>query len=150
MILGGCQTTDHQSDTAAEKSAVEALSSLEQPNAKLDYSSLPKEYRTTIKWLTMAANEGLASAQYNLGLMYLNGSGVSQDDKTAFKWIQKAAIQRHVNAEYHLAVLYAKGQGVTRDREVAIEWLKIAAEDGDERAIFYLRRWEKIVLPKNV
>ena len=31
------------------------------------------------------ANQGVASAQYNLGVMYANGEGVPKDDKEAVK-----------------------------------------------------------------
>ena len=46
-----------------------------------------------MKWYTLAAEQGHASAQYNLGFMYNNGRGVPQDDKTAVKWHTLAAEQ---------------------------------------------------------
>ena len=46
-----------------------------------------------MKWYTLAAEQGEASAQYNLGFMYNNGEGVPQDDKTAVKWYTLAAEQ---------------------------------------------------------
>ena len=39
------------------------------------------------------AEKGDASAQYNLGLMYIRGHGVEQDFNEAFKWTKKAADQ---------------------------------------------------------
>ena len=48
---------------------------------------------TAVKWFTKAAQQGNASAQFNLGLMYANGEGVVQDDVTAVKWYTKAAQQ---------------------------------------------------------
>jgi TPR repeat protein len=38
-----------------------------------------------------AAESGLPEAQYQLGMMYLNGSGVTADDELALLWLSKAA-----------------------------------------------------------
>ncbi len=43
--------------------------------------------------LRAAAEQGDASAQYNLGLMYLEGQGVKQDNVEAYAWIRTAAAQ---------------------------------------------------------
>ena len=52
-----------------------------------------KDYREAVKWWTKAAQQGFASAQYNLGTMYHNGYGVVQDYREAVKWYKKAAQQ---------------------------------------------------------
>jgi uncharacterized protein len=39
-----------------------------------------------------------AMAQYNFGLMYSNGDGVSQDDGEAVKWFRLAAEGSNVSA----------------------------------------------------
>ena len=41
--------------------------------------------------LVLAAEQGDATAQYNLGNMYANGNGVPQDDITAHMWFNLAA-----------------------------------------------------------
>ena len=43
--------------------------------------------------LRAAAEQGDAEAQYNLGLMYLEGQGVKQDNAEAYAWIRTAAAQ---------------------------------------------------------
>ena len=43
--------------------------------------------------LVRAAEQGGAEAQYNLGLMYLEGLGVKQDNVEAYAWIRTAAAQ---------------------------------------------------------
>ena len=45
--------------------------------------------------LLIEAEQGHASAQYNLALKYDNGEGVLQDYKEAVKWYTKAAEQGH-------------------------------------------------------
>ena len=37
-----------------------------------------------------AAGQGLAEAQYNLGVLYFNGSGITKDRQKAKEWYQKA------------------------------------------------------------
>ena len=43
--------------------------------------------------LRAAAEQGDASAQYKLGLMYLEGEGAKQDNVEAYAWIRTAAAQ---------------------------------------------------------
>ena len=43
------------------------------------------------EWYQKAANHGLASAQYNLGLFYLHGLGTQPNREMAIQWFKKAA-----------------------------------------------------------
>jgi TPR repeat protein len=76
------------------------------------------------------AQKGDAGAQYNLGLMYDQGYGVSPDARKAAAWFEKAAEKGEANAQYRLGSLYYRGQGVTRDWTRAAQWYKKAAEHG--------------------
>ena len=44
------------------------------------------DYKTAMKLWKPMAEQGNASAQYYLGVMYANGFGVPEDDKQAVKW----------------------------------------------------------------
>ena len=57
------------------------------------------------KWMKEAAKQGDASAQYLLGLMYLNEEG--KDISEAIKWLEKAAEQGHVKAKEYLDAIMA-------------------------------------------
>ncbi|MEG2063237.1 MAG: tetratricopeptide repeat protein, partial [Kiritimatiellia bacterium] len=46
-----------------------------------------------VKWYRMAAEQGDASAQYNLGCCYRKGEGVARDEAEAVEWWRKAAAQ---------------------------------------------------------
>ena len=46
-----------------------------------------------MRWYRLAAGQGDAYAQYNLGLMYANGKGVTKDTVTAYAWLSIAAAQ---------------------------------------------------------
>ena len=43
-------------------------------------------YKKAIEWYEKAAEQGLAGAQFNLGIMYENGAGVDQSDSMAMRW----------------------------------------------------------------
>jgi TPR repeat protein len=60
----------------------------------------------------LAANQGHAGAQCNLGNCYMDGTGVDQDHTVAVRWYRLAADQGYANAECNLGVCYAKGTGV--------------------------------------
>ena len=51
-----------------------------------------------VKWYRAAAEQGQSEAQYELGVMYADGSGVPRDHSEAVKWCQKAAAQGHEKA----------------------------------------------------
>ena len=69
------------------------------------------DYKTAFKKFKKLAQQGLAVAQYNLGVMYGNGQGVPQDYAQALKWYRKAALQGHASAQYYLGVMYDKPLG---------------------------------------
>ena len=93
-----------------------------------------KDYVTAAKMMRVAADQGNAVAQYNLGAMYANGRGVTQDDKEAVKWYRLSADQGYALAQFNLGVAYANGQGVTQDYIRAHMWFNIAASSGHKNA----------------
>ena len=86
--------------------------------------------------LLQKAELGEPDAQYLLGFMYEDGTGVSQDIKEATKWYRLAAKQGDVDAQYHLGLIY--DQVVPKDHKEAVKWWKLAAEQRHERAQFNL------------
>ena len=54
---------------------------------------VPQDDAEAVKWYRLAAEQGYAEAQSNLGVMYNNGRGVPQDDAEAVKWYRLAAEQ---------------------------------------------------------
>ena len=92
----------------------------------------------TVEWYQKAAQQGDAEAQFNLGVMYKNGDGVTQDYEKAVEWYQKAADQGYASAQFNLGVMYKNGDGVTQDYEKAVEWYQKAAQQGDAQAQFNL------------
>jgi len=86
------------------------------------------DFATALRLWTPLAEQGVADAQHNLGLMYGNGQGVAQDYKTAVKWYTLAAKQGDADSQYNLGVIYANGIGVAQDFKTAVKWYTLAAE----------------------
>jgi hypothetical protein len=101
------------------------------------------DFDTAIRLFTESAEAGLEIAQYNLGVLYYSGTGVTQDYEQAFKWTQMAAEQGHTNSQYNLGTLYYNGLGVRSavflrwplsliyqqsNLEQALKWYQLAAE----------------------
>ena len=89
-----------------------------------------KKYKQAIKYFRKAAEQGYASAQYNLGYCYDNGKGVTIDSDEAAKWYRKAAEQGHAEAQHELGHCYGYGRGVEKNYTEAVKWYKKAAEQG--------------------
>jgi TPR repeat protein len=92
------------------------------------------DYATALRLWRSAADQGIAAAQFNLGLMYRLGQGVPQNDAEAVKWFQKAAEQGYANAQYDLAVMHVNGRGLPKNFAEAIKWYRRAAEQRHARA----------------
>lgn len=80
------------------------------------------------------ADNGDATAQYRLGLMYDYGHGVPQDDRLALTWYRKAAIQGHAEAQFRVGAMYDTGQGTARNYKAALSWYRKAAQQGNTDA----------------
>ncbi len=68
------------------------------------------DYVTALRILRQLADQGNAKAQYNLGVLYANGQGVTQDYREAVRWFRKAADQGDADAQTNLGVMYFKGR----------------------------------------
>ena len=108
-----------------------------------------------VRWYRLAAEQGLASAQLNLGVMYANGEGVLKDNAEAARWFRQAAEQGLTEAQYNLGVMYDNGQGVPEDDAEAVKWYRRAAEQGNAEAqlglgILYEQGWGVLVVLQEV
>ncbi|BBE50454.1 Secretory immunoglobulin A-binding protein EsiB [Ferriphaselus amnicola] len=92
------------------------------------------DYPSAFNYMRIAAEDGVAQAQYNMAAMYDNGEGVAQSKSSALYWYRKAADQGHRDSQLALAKAYENGEGVTRDATAALQWYRKAAEQGDADA----------------
>jgi TPR repeat protein len=103
-----------------------------------DNRGIPQNNAESIKWYRLSAEQGDASAQYNLGVIYDTGDGVPENDAEAVKWFRLAAEQGLLEAQYYLGVMYANGEGVPQNEAEAVRWFRLAAEQGDADAQYNL------------
>jgi TPR repeat protein len=82
------------------------------------------------KWYKRAAKNGHTDAQYNLGLMLLDGEGGSVNIKKGLKWLKRAANNKNIHpmskcAAGVLAQIYDNGYfGIPKDRIKFRKWEK--------------------------
>ena len=101
---------------------------------------VPMNEAEGVKWFQLAADQGLAEAQYTIGDWYRwAGRGFTQDDKEAARWHHLSAEQGYLPAQRLLANDYFWGIGdVTQDYNEAAKWYFKAAEQGDSNAQSWL------------
>jgi hypothetical protein len=77
-----------------------------------------------------SAEQGVASSQGMLGMLYAEGDGVPKDFAKAIEWFQKAADQGDPLGCVGIGMAYEKGvAGKPHDKQKAIEWYKKAGDD---------------------
>ncbi len=84
------------------------------------------------------ATAGSAAAQFNMGNLFLNGWGVTQNDGEAVRWYRLSSEQGYPAAQFLLGSLYSNGQGVAQDHTTAVQWYRLAARQGHAGAQFIL------------
>ncbi|WP_262975344.1 tetratricopeptide repeat protein [Pseudoalteromonas piscicida] len=94
--------------------------------------------KKAVEYFQLAAEQGEAGAQFNLGVMYERGKGVAQSDEKAVEYFQLAAEQGDADAQCNLGVMYEFGQGVAQSDEKAVEYYRLAAEQGNASGQFCL------------
>ena len=80
---------------------------------------------------SLLGRDRLASAQYNLGLMYAEGRHVAPNIKEAVVWFRQAAEKDLREAQYDLAEILAEGDlGIVRNLDEAVRWYRrVASQD---------------------
>ncbi|NOG71990.1 SEL1-like repeat protein [Roseicella sp. DB1501] len=84
----------------------------------------------------LAADQGLAAAQVNLGVFYEAGrGGLSKDDRQAAELYRLAAEQGFAAAQANLGLFYETGRGgLPKDDRRAAELYELAADQGNAHA----------------
>lgn len=89
----------------------------------------PQDFERAVYWYRMSAEQGFPAAQHNLGLLYLQGSGVPRDVAVAMDWIWKAAEQDNRRAQLDYGLMRMLGVGAPANAQEAKMWLARAAQD---------------------
>ena len=105
--------------------------------------------RAMSEWLPLA-EQGVAEAQFNVGLLHFHGSGVEQSYAEARVWYERAADQGYGRAQYDLAVLLIEGKGGRVDEVGAHAWFTLAGQQRYEDARKRRKRVAKQLTPKQI
>jgi len=120
LVLAGCQAVPVAVTTQGFK-----------PDYHVGYNAwLIDDFATALRHFTPLAEQGDAKAQVNLGLMHLNGHGVTKDLRKTVRWFRIAAKQGNARAQVNLAWMYRDGKGILQDLVMAYVWLNVAEANG--------------------
>lgn len=88
-----------------------------------------------LRWIRMAADQGLPEAAYSFGLIrYFGDHGQEQDYRLAAAYLKNAADAGNADARNILGAIYENGQGVPVDEVEAKRWYRLAAYQGHAKA----------------
>lgn len=128
--------TTTQNASSSQNSNSDLGMSAEEANKIADEAYEAKDYSKAMKYYLYAAEKNNDVAQCQIGTMYRNGEGVTQDNSIAMKWYLKSAEQGNVLAQFCLGAMYYLGQGVAKDYAESFKWYHKAAEQGKDSAMW--------------
>lgn len=128
--------TTTQNVSSSQNSNSDLGMSAEEANKIADEAYEAKDYAKAMKYYLYAAEKNNDVAQCQIGTMYRNGEGVTQDNSIAMKWYLKSAEQGNVLAQFCLGAMYYIGQGVAKDYAESFKWYHKAAEQGKDSAMW--------------
>jgi hypothetical protein len=96
------------------------------------------DYPRALSLLRPFAEQGLAQAQYNLGVLYNDGLGTPPNPLEAMRLFQLAAAQGNANAQNAIGVIYRDGAGAPVNPSLAAQWFRKAVAQGHAGAEYNL------------
>ena len=82
----------------------------------------------------VTANHGHAGSQFYIGVMLLNGQGISRDSKQGMRWLNLAAEKCYAPAMAQLGEIYWRGELQSQDHARGLMWYNLASESAQEEA----------------
>ncbi len=96
-----------------------------------------KDYTLALSYFRPLAEKGFGPAQYQLGLFYYSGWGVTQDIRLFAEWIKKSCDNGWDQGCQTLGWIYHEGIGLPKNLKEAHKWyLKAAIENDDAEAMY--------------
>ena len=103
--------------------------------AELKRLILQEQYEVLLPKLKQLASQQHDEAEYQLGMLYLNGYGVKKDLNKAIFWLDRAAKTEHVKAFYNLGLIYKhKGSKNAQFAQKAEYYFRLAASRNHQMA----------------
>jgi len=95
-----------------------------------------QDYEHAAQWYRKAAEQQHPLAQFNLGMMYVEGQGVDQDSEQAALWFERAARQGDAGAQFNMGMVHRRASlerkplNAAESRIEAYKWFQLAAAQG--------------------
>ena len=109
-----------------EAISVEALCMLKRGEKRKDLSEEVKSHQQQAKYLKDL------ETMYNLGVCYMNGTGVNQDFAKGFELFKQAAEKGHEGAMRRLGWVCINGRFVKKDEVKSTGWVRVRASTGSD------------------
>ncbi len=87
---------------------------------------MPEDDAEAVRWYRLAADQGHALGQLNLGSMYALGDGVPQDDVLAYMWLNLSAAQGNEGAQASKEIIVQRmtREQIAEAQRLSREWLE--------------------------
>ncbi len=102
------------------------------------HANVKANYARAATWFREAALNGIANAQYNLGVLNHQGLGVKQNTAEAIMLYRVAAGKNHPEAQYNLGIAHIEGVGAEYNPQRAAAYFEQAARGGIVEAAYNL------------
>ena len=107
----------------------------------LNGRGVPQDDKEGAKWLRLAAEQGSAVAQSNLGVVYLRNRNVPLNYQEALKWIRMSSDNGDAGAQRNLGNFYETGTAVPQSRVAANALYNVSivndSTDGNRNAVIF-------------
>lgn len=115
---------------------------------KYEYGKdVKQDIKQAFVWYKAAADQGLASAQLNVGRMLIDGKGTSKNEALGRQYLEKAASRGDNRASFNLALLDEQ----KRNFVGAYQWYELSTRDGMlDNKVISLSEGKKTALAANL
>lgn len=102
------------------------------------HGGVEQNFERASLWFREAADNKIANARYNLGVLYHQGLGKARDLDRALYWYREAANLNHAEAQYNLGIAHIEGIGTDYNPSLAAAFFERAANNGVMEAAYNL------------
>ena len=127
--LGSNADSRHYLERSAQQGHIEAAMAL---------ARSPCSAENKLRWLTVAAEGGLAEAHYELYRYMMKSAVADYKSRSAMDWLQSAAESGFADAQYELGRLLIRGdqtRGIEKNNKKARQWWEKAAANDHGRVM---------------